>query len=244
MLKEVSLTPISVDSIEKLTLNSLNLRFELPLKLAKIIISGLDYQKGLISPGFIIPMPDAFEFFVYKLLRAILGKDYRVRYHPQNREFVLETPRKFIENPPQPDIIIESSSGQPLVVVDAKYKTLYCPKCGEKQRYVKNSSDLYQIYSYTKLYNAHAGVLVYPMLKDYSQGSGYNQYNQWLCDISSISTCKNSIFHFFDKTKLGILGINLAHLIRDSIEVSSGNITKINPKIKEQLISYLNSLIN
>lgn len=78
MLKEVFLILVLVDFIEKLILNFLNFRFEFFLKLVKIIILGLDYQKGLIFLGFIIFMLDVFEFFVYKLFRVIFGKDYRV----------------------------------------------------------------------------------------------------------------------------------------------------------------------
>jgi len=238
ILSNVSLVPITLNSIERITLNYLNLRFKLPLELAKIIITGLEYQNHISSPGFFMPMPEVFEFLVYKLLDVALKKDYIVRYHPQDREFVIEQPRKFINEPPQPDIIIESKSGTPLLVVDAKYKTLYCYNCMERERYVRNSSDLYQLYSYVKLYRVHGGLFVYPMLK-----CPDSEYNQWLCDVSSASKCKNSIFHFFDGTKLGILGIDLSHLVKESIEISRGKITKVSPEIREQLSMYVNLLV-
>ncbi|CAD5244530.1 putative 5-methylcytosine restriction system, catalytic subunit [Thermococcus camini] len=237
ILNDISLVPITSDSIERVTLNSLNLRFKLPLELAKMIITGLEYHSHIQSPGFFINMPDVFEFLVYKLFDTVLMQNYMVRYHPQDKEFVIEQPRKFINEPPQPDIIIESKSGKPLLIVDAKYKPLYCRDCMEKKRYVKNSSDLYQLYSYVKLYGVRGGLLVYPMLKN-----PYTEYNQWLCDVSSTSKCGNSIFHFFDGTKLGILGIDLGHVIRDSIKVFSGKIVKVSPEIQEQLIMYINSL--
>ncbi len=241
-LSDVSLVQISPYDLFKISWNHLNLRFKTAFELAKIIILGAtDTSGNILFPGFFVKMWELFEHLAYHIIRYVAREEWIVlsNREPHNLPKLIKeenSKRLFMMGSPQPDIIIQDTNSNPLIVGDVKYKSLYHPK-GNVRRYSTGSHDLYQIYTYAKLANTNA-MLIYPRL------SGEGGYNQWISDISdAIYNEENSTFTFFDGTKLGIIGIDFRHILNNDIQISRGRIIKIKRNISNSFREYIEKLM-
>ncbi|AEK72121.1 putative 5-methylcytosine restriction system, catalytic subunit [Thermococcus sp. 4557] len=228
--------PLRQDDIKRVSFNPLNERFRPIFHLATMILMGFGKLpgKGLMVPGIFIEMDRLFEDLVYHtVLTAISGRGRVHRQHPlppivrDAEEIGARTGAVFTFGPPRPDIFVQMPEGR--CILEVKYRNLSV-KMGDTwwRKLVRSSSELYQVYSYSRISGGGA-LLVYPRLM--------GQYNGWLPDMfdESIET-----FSFFDGTPLGIVGYELSRIGREVLIARRGVV--IDGKIAGNVRSLLESV--
>ncbi|ASJ09307.1 restriction endonuclease [Thermococcus siculi] len=213
--------------------NPLNERFLPAYKLAKLIIFGFNergWEKNF-HPGIFIGMDRLFEDLVYHTVRAVLD-GYGVVYKQYSLPHVVKDAAEieskagaiFTFGAPLPDILIRTDSGN--CIIEVKYRSLSVRIRDRWQRkLVRNSNELYQVYTYSKLSGGGA-VIVYPRLK--------GVYNSWLQDIFGDD---REVFQFFDGTPFGVFGYELSRIGYDVIITKNGVV--LDEKLKRELREFL-----
>jgi McrBC 5-methylcytosine restriction system component len=155
--------------------NRLNERFQLPYNYADLIVNGnvFSHNKGRKYYSFLYDMNKLFEQFIANLIKrnssTIFGfglSRNNIRIQEGERNFIYKggEPTVFTI----PDIFIELSSND-RIIIDTKYQIMDgiedndeggSESVGSKK--VKNYH-LYQLYTYSKLYNANLGIIIYPL---------------------------------------------------------------------------------
>ena len=107
--------------------------------------------------GIFFPMEQVFEDFVAKYLQKH-ATDFRVYVQGPKRVLVEFDDDKKIHM--KPDIVLAKHS-QVFYVLDAKWKVV--DTTNPKENFQLAQNDLYQLYTYGKLYSSKAVVLIYPM---------------------------------------------------------------------------------
>ncbi len=106
-----------------------------------------------VALALLFPMEKIFESFVAAKFRKHIGNDVRLRMQ-DNRHSLFDSPIRAFTL--RPDLVLESS--ERTVVLDTKWKLL-----SDYSRYKGiTQSDMYQMYAYSKKYNANDIVLLYP----------------------------------------------------------------------------------
>jgi len=144
--------PLNADE-KTISLNRVNHHYQNPLRLANLICGG--YLGGTFAGhdfGFslLFDMSQVFELLIYYHLEK-LSKDYQftLRYQAQ---------RTFWESKKlRPDFLLDFGFNH-LLVIDTKWKVLDTAEPSDE--------DLRQVFTYTQLFNAKRGVLLYPKVKN------------------------------------------------------------------------------
>lgn len=157
VLDPVSLSPVGVDHVRRITFNRLNSDFKPYIDFCEQILSGgsVSLQGSEIEfLSILFPMERLFEEFVAEVIRT-------ERLHREVGDGELLTQRRigyFVTRPEGsgliPDIVIRTEEGS--YVIDTKYKLLDSNGIGVSQQ------DLYQMYAYCKALGAKKGLLLYP----------------------------------------------------------------------------------
>jgi 5-methylcytosine-specific restriction enzyme subunit McrC len=139
------------DPVPAWTPSRINARYQVALRLAELILraTSVEHSVGRVAVnGFLLDMPLLFEEFVTTALREALEREYGGRVVAQSRHYLDEAGRV----PLRPDILWQRR-GEPVAVIDAKYKA-------EKPSGYPNA-DLYQLLAYCTVLGLPVGHLVY-----------------------------------------------------------------------------------
>ncbi len=170
ILDGVTLTPVTLQEIDRITFNRLNADFKPFIDICRIILerSTLTLQASKIETfSLMIPMEKLFEEFVAEVIskkrlhKKIFGENAKLLIQSRNRYYLAEklyrngTKKKLFEL--VPDITIKVGDEFKLVI-DTKYKRLD----PESAKLGVSSQDAYQIYAYCKVLGAKKALLLYP----------------------------------------------------------------------------------
>ncbi|MEM4616011.1 MAG: hypothetical protein QXY19_03295 [Archaeoglobaceae archaeon] len=162
ILEPVALAPVSVQQIESITFNRLNIEFKPFIEFCRVFLehSSLTLQASKVeSFSILIPMERLFEQFVAEVIRKerlheVFGKDAKLEIQKSIGAFLQRNGQKIAEM--KPDIIVEVGNSK--VVIDTKYKLLE----PEDRKLGVSQQDLYQIYAYCRELGANKALLIYP----------------------------------------------------------------------------------
>ena len=171
ILECVTLTPITIQEIDRITFNRLNIDFKPFIDICRIILerSTLTLQASKIETfSLMIPMEKLFEEFVAEVilrerLHKIFGENAellipsrsRFKYYLAEKVYTNGTKKKLFEL--VPDIAVKVGDEFKLVI-DTKYKLLK----PESAKLGVSSQDVYQIYAYCKVLGVKKALLLYP----------------------------------------------------------------------------------
>lgn len=148
----------AIGLLREVGLHRLNAAYGAVLMLCRLVLQHLTFEE---RPGpypfasFLVNMPRLFESFLTARLRALLPH-YGLRAVAQRHDYLDEERTVGI----RPDLlVVPRRGGEPLMVVDFKYRDLAEPG-------VSANNDLYQLSAYMDRYSLSAGVLVYPRFDD------------------------------------------------------------------------------
>jgi 5-methylcytosine-specific restriction enzyme subunit McrC len=139
------------DPVPVWTPSRLNARYHVALRLAELILraTSVEHSVGRVAVnGFVLDMPLLFENFVTTVLREAIEPEYGGHVVAQSRHSLDEAGRV----PLRPDILWQRR-GEPVAVIDAKYKA-------EKPSGYPNA-DLYQLLAYCTVLGLPVGHLVH-----------------------------------------------------------------------------------
>ena len=162
ILDQVTLTPITVSDVDRISFTRLNRVFEPFIRICRLFLhhSTLTLQVSHIeSFSLMIPMEKLFEAFIASTLKQdpvyFFGQGFTVQGQKQIGYLAKdETDRNVFLM--RPDIIIEG--GDRPIIIDTKYKILK----PEESKYGVSQSDMYQMYAYAMYTNASSCMLLYP----------------------------------------------------------------------------------
>jgi len=155
--------------------NRLNERFQLPYNYADLIVNGnvFSHNKGRKYYSFLYDMNKLFEQFIANLIKRNSSTIFGSGLHRENI-MIQERKKNFLYKDGEPtfftipDIFIELSSDD-RIIIDTKYQIMNDKDDNDEDesklfgnKKVKNSH-LYQLYTYSKLYNANLGIIIYPL---------------------------------------------------------------------------------
>ncbi len=148
---------LSLNLLNSVRFTRLNKDFKTVYEMARMFFLNLqpqNYEGEESVFSFLVPVNELFEQYLYKLFQEI-GK-YQVRYQNKHRFAYFDSGDSLMMV--RPDIILEKD-GKTAIVVDAKYKNPGYENGAYKNI---NSSDLYQVYAYSRIYGVDKVALIYP----------------------------------------------------------------------------------
>ncbi|MEM2657537.1 MAG: hypothetical protein QXJ60_03490, partial [Archaeoglobaceae archaeon] len=162
ILEPVALTPVSVQRIESITFNRLNIEFKPFIEFCRVFLehSSLSLQASKMEFfSILIPMERLFEQFVAEVIRKerlheVFGKDANLEIQKSKGAFLQKNGHIIAQM--KPDIVIEI--GTEKIIIDTKYKLLD----PEARKLGIDQQDLYQIYAYCRELGANKALLIYP----------------------------------------------------------------------------------
>lgn len=172
ILEGVTLTPVTIQEIDRITFNRLNADFEPFIDIYRLILEGstLTLQASRIETfSLMIPMENLFEEFVAEVIlkerlheeifgenaKVIIPRRSMIRYYLAEKSYRDGTKKKLFKL--IPDITIKVDDEFKLII-DTKYKLLK----PESVKLGVSSQDAYQIYAYCKVLGAKKALLLYP----------------------------------------------------------------------------------
>lgn len=213
--------------------NPLNERFKPLYTIATMILFGFKKAgaHGTLHPGIFLDMARLFEDLVYHTVKRALREEATVhQWHLLPH--VIKDARKvegnlgavFMFGRPLPDIMAVTPFGG--CVIEVKYRNLLV-RLGDitRKKLVRNSSELYQIYTYSRLSGGSAAI-VYPRLS--------GSYNEWIPDMFGEDVPS---IQFFDGTRFGLFGYELSRIGKDIFVTKNGVILREN--VAENLREHL-----
>jgi 5-methylcytosine-specific restriction enzyme subunit McrC len=149
---------MSKDLFDAVKFTRLNMPFRPVFEMAKMFFCNLApqaYQGDDTVCSFLIPLNELFEFYVYKLFDAF-GDGTNTLYQ-NTKVFARSVDSDFRMNI-RPDIILEKDK-KSVLIADAKYKN----PGYENGVYTNiNQADIYQVFTYSKVYDVDYAALIYP----------------------------------------------------------------------------------
>jgi len=140
ILDPVTLSPVNVDYVKRITFNRLNAEFKLFIDFCEIILrsSTLSLQGTQIEFfSILFPMEELFEKFVAEVMKEIFGNSVQIQ---EPIGYIVTKPIESFKL--IPDIVIKA--GNESYIIDTKYKLLD----PEDRKLGVSQQDLYQIYVY------------------------------------------------------------------------------------------------
>ncbi len=167
ILDGVTLTPVTLQEIDRITFNRLNIDFKPLIDICRLIIEGstLTLQASKIEAfSLMIPMEKLFEEFVAGVIsslhKKIFGEKARLLIQSGGyylAEKIYEDGRRKRLFELVPDMAVKIGDRFELVI-DTKYKRID----PESAKLGVSSQDAYQIYAYCKILGAKKALLLYP----------------------------------------------------------------------------------
>ncbi|MCC0682614.1 McrC family protein [Clostridioides sp. ES-S-0005-03] len=142
------------------TNNRLMNDYKLALEWSKIFLQNkgfTSYKGGSKSYSLLFPMEKVFENYVANSIKKcnLFNKfDVIIQARKDETMYLFDTPKKFKL---KPDIIMKNS--EETIILDTKWKNLYD---NYNKNYGISQSDMYQMYAYSKKYNANKIIIIYP----------------------------------------------------------------------------------
>ncbi|AKB64357.1 McrC family protein [Methanosarcina mazei] len=162
ILDSVTLYPVSLAEIDRISFTRLNRKFEPFIRICRIFLSHstLTLQASDVETfSLLIPMETLFEEFIAKVIKE--DPDYF--FGPQTSVSTQQYIGKLASSEDgsgvfnlQPDIVIKR--GPDVAIIDTKYKLLD----DEKRKYGVSQADMYQMYAYVTKKDAISSMLLYP----------------------------------------------------------------------------------
>jgi len=157
--------------------NRLNERFQLPYNYADLIVNGnvFSHNKGRKYYSFLYDMNKLFEQFIANLIyrnsSTIFGSEFarkNIRIQKPKKNFLYKEDKPTVST--IPDIFIQlPNNSDNRIIIDTKYQIMEVIEDNDEDesilvgsKKVKNYH-LYQLYTYSKLYNANLGIIIYPL---------------------------------------------------------------------------------
>ncbi|WP_294097350.1 hypothetical protein [Proteiniclasticum sp.] len=156
-LEDARKIDLSLNLLNSVRFTRLNKDFKTVYEMARMFFLNLqpqNYEGEESVFSFLVPVNELFEQYLYKLFQEN-GK-YQVRYQNKHRFAYFDSGDSLMMV--RPDIILEKD-GKTAIVVDAKYKNPGYENGAYKNI---NSSDLYQVYAYSRIYGVDKVALIYP----------------------------------------------------------------------------------
>jgi len=162
ILDGVTLTPVTIQEIDRITFNRLNVDFKPFIELCKLILerSTLTLQASKIETfSLMIPMEKLFEEFIagviQKIHKDIFGENAKLLIQYEIGHLAEKSGKEMFRM--IPDITIKVKDEIKLII-DTKYKLLDL----DSEKLGVSQQDLYQIYAYCKESDAKKALLLYP----------------------------------------------------------------------------------
>jgi len=166
ILDGVTLAPITIQVVDRITFNRLNADFKPFIDICKLILEGstLALQASKIEIfSLMIPMETLFEEFIAGVIvekglhkdEAVFGKNAELLIQHRIGHLAEKNGKKLFEM--IPDIVIKVDNEIKLII-DTKYKLLD----PDRAKLDVSQQDLYQIYAYCKESGARKALLLYP----------------------------------------------------------------------------------
>ncbi len=150
--------------------NRMNERFEIPYNYASVLLKGSSISTGGKNGGnkkemmFLYNMDNLFEKFLYNFIKRnkeVIFKNFNcysslnINYNESKRNFIFDPKNNRYKYETRPDIKIKCGSIN--IIIDAKNKS-------RDNEEMAKQGDLYQMFTYSMLYNADS-ILFYPFAK-------------------------------------------------------------------------------
>jgi len=135
--------------------------YERLMKWSKVFLmnkSFMTFSGSTEARALLFPMEKLFEEYVAKELNKVLDDDWMLSSQ-DSRYYLFDNPQKFKI---KPDIVLRNNDGR-VVIIDTKWKKL---SDNPKDNYGISQPDMYQMYAYSKKYNATDIWLLYPETKE------------------------------------------------------------------------------
>jgi len=156
-LEDAKKIEISLPLLDSVKFTRLNMDFKSVYRMARMFFLNLqpqNYEGEESVFSFLIPVNDLFEHYLYKIFSEF--QEYEVVYQHQKKFAFTEEGTSLLTV--KPDIMIRKNKNT-ILIVDAKYKN---PGFENGSYGNIKSTDMYQIYAYSKIYGVKTVVLVYP----------------------------------------------------------------------------------
>ncbi|MBN2733807.1 MAG: McrC family protein [Methanomicrobiaceae archaeon] len=178
IMDSVTLSPVSLADIDKISFSRLNQKFEPFIKTCRIFLSNstLTLQASEVETfSLLIPMETLFEEFIAEVLKE--DSEY---FFGLNSSIFLQKNIGTLANREdgsnifrlKPDIVVKKDTG--VIIIDTKYKSLD----GEDNKSGVVQSDMYQMYAYVSKANAVGSMLLYPDIELRKPDNFYFTFNE------------------------------------------------------------------
>ncbi|WP_448946744.1 McrC family protein [Lachnoanaerobaculum sp.] len=146
----------------KVVINRNTKNYEILIKWSKVFLmnkSFTTFTGSTNSRALLFPMESVYESYVAKQMKKVFCPDgWDVHTQDRGHYLFIEPKKQFAL---RPDIVIRK--GDKTVILDTKWKRLYK---SEKNNYGISQEDMYQMYAYSKKYEASEVWLLYPLNED------------------------------------------------------------------------------
>lgn len=201
------------------------LHFAEALEIASMLARGYGHgqESGIFSGyGYLLNMEKLFETFIEKSLKNAVNLLQGGAYHIEPQDTILfATPvnhygRSYYT---RPDNVLYIE-GKPILVIDAKYKTLTDAEEGPLKK--PRNSDIYQLFASTLSHKCDRGLLIYPKtLNDDALPGGKIRY--WSHKVNENNILMGAvavdISGLYSKKELNDFDLHLTSLLKDFLRV-------------------------
>ncbi|MGI6731599.1 MAG: McrC family protein [Anaerovoracaceae bacterium] len=153
---------LSKDRFDLVKFTRLNMPFKPVFEMARMFfynLAPLSYQGDDTVCSFLIPLNELFEYYLYKLFDAF--EDSTTASYQNTRLFARSNDFRLSL---RPDIVLRQGE-QPILIADAKYKN---PKYQNGIYTNISQADIYQVYTYAKIYGINSVALIYPQFENHN----------------------------------------------------------------------------
>lgn len=162
ILDSVTLSPVSLTEIDRISFTRLNRKFEPFIKICRIFLSHstLTLQASDVETfSLLIPMETLFEEFIAEVLKEDPDYFFGPQTSVSSQQYIgklasFEDGSRVFNL--RPDIVIKR--GSEIAIIDTKYKLLD----NEDRKYGVSQADMYQMYAYVTKKDAVGSMLLYP----------------------------------------------------------------------------------
>ncbi|MEM3192581.1 MAG: hypothetical protein QW292_10960 [Candidatus Parvarchaeota archaeon] len=155
--------------------NRLNERFRIPYAYGDLILNHLRIESGMgdRTMMMLFDMNIVFQEFVVKFFnrnkaKIFPGIEVKLLSQHSNRNFIFEGTKALRSTKPDLKIVFPAGDGDRTITVDMKYKILEEPKIeedtddSEDNVFSIGPSDLYQMFTYSELYESDDNIFIFP----------------------------------------------------------------------------------
>lgn len=163
ILNDVTLSPVSLEEIDRIPFTRLNRKFKPFIKICRIFLSHstLTLQASDVETfSLLIPMETLFERFIAEVLKEdpeyFFGQQASISSQAYIGELAHSEDNSSVFNL-RPDIVVIRNLE--VSIIDTKYKLLD----NENRKYGVSQADMYQMYAYITKKDATSSMLLYPI---------------------------------------------------------------------------------